>query len=667
MKDILIKEKYRVDRKIGEGGFGLVYSGTDLQSGEEVAIKLTNVRKDPRPLEDEKETYEALSGGVGIPHIRWFGTECDFHVLVEDILGPSLEDLFNYCDRRFSLKTILLIADQAISRIEYIHSRGFLHRDIKPDNFLMGTGKQGNILFAIDFGLAKEHLLAELARKYDNRPFGGTTRYASINNHNGREQSWGDDLESLGYVLVYFARSSLPWQGLKAMTPKEKHELVKGKKMSLSGEDLCRDILPQEFATYINYTRSLGFNDKPNYGYLRQIFRRLFASKGFEYDNSRRNREADASAFRRRIDKEESSKKWASGTQEKANAEVWSKIENGTSVGTLTTTIMISDLSTSESSFLTLSDEILQLIPSYLTPIDPSNVDLVCKRFYCITEPVYHTLYGANSYLHWQVDGPPNCKALVLEEECLKREYSVIEGVTPDAVIEELQCYEMDNDFLAEYSKVLIIGLKDCIELLTPSWLEAMATGLMAQKLMNDAKRTYEIFLQTDRTLPERTLLTAAHFGWPSTFPVVPDNISQATKEKAIFGAAAGCNQEMVINLKKKGVSLDQHDGPMALASVGAAVGTLTLLKYLQDVGIDIVGNEVLHEATLSNQAEMVDFLLSMGARSGDPPFMVNPLETALGLGNIPLLRLFFKHTTSLISAKDAEGKPVIFTLIMSS
>ncbi|KAB5529077.1 hypothetical protein GE09DRAFT_1228812 [Coniochaeta sp. 2T2.1] len=105
------------------------------------AIKLTYVRHDPEPLRDEKETYEALSGGMGIPRVRWFGQECDFYALVHDILGPSLEDLFNYCGRIFSLKTILLIADQAISRIEYIHSKGFLHRDIKPDNFLMGIGR----------------------------------------------------------------------------------------------------------------------------------------------------------------------------------------------------------------------------------------------------------------------------------------------------------------------------------------------------------------------------------------------------------------------------------------------------------------------------------------------------------------------------------------------
>lgn len=167
-------------------------------------------------MEYEARVYKALAGGVGIPFVRWFGIEGEFYAMVIDLLGPSLEDLFNFCSRRFSIKTVLLLADQLLSRIEYIHSRNFLHRDIKPDNFLMGLGRRGNQVHVIDFGLAKKYRdpKTHLHIPYrEHKNLTGTARYASINTHLGIEQSRRDDLESLGYVLMYFLRGSLPWQG----------------------------------------------------------------------------------------------------------------------------------------------------------------------------------------------------------------------------------------------------------------------------------------------------------------------------------------------------------------------------------------------------------------------------------------------------------------------
>lgn len=159
--------------------------GIDTETKEEVAIKLTPIRDGPEALEYEAKTYAKLSGAVGIPRVWWFGQEGDFYVLVHELLGPSLEDLFNYCDRKFSLKTVLLIAEQAIHRIQHIHNKGYLHCDIKPDNFLLGVGNNGNILYTIDFGLARNMDAAEGHGIRDDRPFGGTARYASLNNHKG--------------------------------------------------------------------------------------------------------------------------------------------------------------------------------------------------------------------------------------------------------------------------------------------------------------------------------------------------------------------------------------------------------------------------------------------------------------------------------------------------
>mmetsp|Transcript_8701 Transcript_8701/g.8228 ORF Transcript_8701/g.8228 Transcript_8701/m.8228 type:complete len:161 (-) Transcript_8701:647-1129(-) len=160
--------------------------------------------------------------------------------MVLDLLGKDLEDLFEYCKYKFSLRTVCMLAEQMLHRIEYLHSRSFIHRDIKPENFLFGIDKR-HTLHLIDFGLGKMYRnikTGEHVEMTTERSLIGTARYASINSHMGYEQSRRDDMCSIGYCLIYFLKGTLPWAGIKAKTKKEKYDLIKDKKLAISVEEL---------------------------------------------------------------------------------------------------------------------------------------------------------------------------------------------------------------------------------------------------------------------------------------------------------------------------------------------------------------------------------------------------------------------------------------------
>eukprot|EP00939_MAST-03C_sp_MAST-3C-sp1_P003732 g3732.t1 len=277
--ELRVGKRYRLGRKIGSGSFGDIYLGMDIPTGDEVAIKLECVKTRHPQLHYESKLYRVLAGekGVapkGIPNMRWYGVEGNYNVLIMDLLGPSLEDLFNYCGRSFSLQTVCMLALELLNRIEYIHSKNFIHRDIKPDNFLIGTGRNCSTVYAIDFGLAKRYRnpkTMQHIRYREHKHLTGTPRYASVNNHLGIEQSRRDDLESLGFVLMYFLRGSLPWQGLRANTKKQKYQKILEKKLATPFRLLCKNF-PREFVLYLEYCRQLRFEDMPDYKYLKGLF-----------------------------------------------------------------------------------------------------------------------------------------------------------------------------------------------------------------------------------------------------------------------------------------------------------------------------------------------------------------------------------------------------------
>lgn len=276
-KYFLIDNKYACFKNfvIGSGSFGKVLYGMSIDRRDEYAIKFEKSSVKNSVLLEELKIYYDLRGGEGIPEIYWEGEYKNYKVFIMDLLGPSLDKFFKI-ENRLSLETTIFFGEQMIRRLEYLHSKNYIHRDIKPNNFLLGRYNRkfnDNKVYIIDFGLSKEYVDKKTKKHYEyneSSKFVGTPRYASVNTHMGIRQSRRDDLESVAYILIYFLNGELPWQGIKAKTKSEKKEKIKISKKNFDIVNQCENYknIPAELIEILEYTKNLKFFEKPNYDYI---------------------------------------------------------------------------------------------------------------------------------------------------------------------------------------------------------------------------------------------------------------------------------------------------------------------------------------------------------------------------------------------------------------
>ena len=276
VEEVKIKNQYsfKSTDRLGGGSFGQIFKGINIKTKEEVAIKIESKNIETPQLLHESKILKILKDNEGFPKVYLLTPLDDVLIMVMELLGDNLQKLIkNQPEKKFSLKTTLMLGIQILKRIKTLHDNNFIHRDIKPENFTIGLKKMNNIIYMIDYGLTRKY--CDSHKKHipykEGKNLTGTALYASIYTHKGIEQSRRDDLESLGYMMIYFCKGELPWMNVKANNKAGKYKKIMEKKIQMKPEILCAGLI-DEFREYFKYVRDLQFTEEPNYEYLFGLF-----------------------------------------------------------------------------------------------------------------------------------------------------------------------------------------------------------------------------------------------------------------------------------------------------------------------------------------------------------------------------------------------------------
>jgi serine/threonine protein kinase len=265
---MLVANKYKVTGVLGNGAFGHICKAENIRTHEFVALKMEPLSAETKMLKNETKIYQYLSGLDGIPSVLWFGVFNNNFCMAMTLLGDSLQKI-RQSSNSFSLEIVIQLSIKMVERLESVHNKGLIHRDVKPDNFLFGIEKNKNVLYLIDFGFCKKYRLDDNVTHIplrEGRKIIGTPNFVSINIHDGFEPSRRDDLESIVYIMIYLLFDNFEWTKEKELV--DDNKINKNNIRDIKMKLMSREIIPKIIRKFFNYCRSLKFDETPNYAYI---------------------------------------------------------------------------------------------------------------------------------------------------------------------------------------------------------------------------------------------------------------------------------------------------------------------------------------------------------------------------------------------------------------